>query len=259
VRSTHYILGSVLGPDPYPRMIRDFHKVIGEEARAQLRKQAGRPDPDLAIACVGGGSNSIGLFWAFLERKKVRLIGVEAGGSGRRLGEHAARFDGGSLGILHGTRTLVLQDQEGQVASTHSVSAGLDYPAVGPEHVWLHEQGRIEYTRASDAEAMEAFHRFARTEGILPALESSHALAEAIKRAPHLGKERIVLVNLSGRGDKDVESVLEWEALVHAASRGPASIPTDRRASPARRDPRAKVALHPAAGAPARGKSRGES
>ncbi|HVR30391.1 MAG TPA: tryptophan synthase subunit beta [Thermoanaerobaculia bacterium] len=229
VRTTHYILGSVLGPDPYPRMIRDFHKVIGEEARAQLKKRIGRPDPDLAIACVGGGSNSIGLFWAFLERKKVRLIGVEAGGSGRRLGQHAARFDGGSLGVLHGTRTLVLQDQEGQVAGTHSVSAGLDYPAVGPEHVWLHDQGRIEYTRASDAEAIEAFHRFAETEGILPALESAHALAEAMKRAPHLGKERIVLVNLSGRGDKDVESVLEWDAEHTELA------------------PRRKVAVHPAA------------
>jgi tryptophan synthase beta chain len=212
VRTTHYILGSVLGPDPYPRMIRDFQKVIGEEARAQLQKQAKRADPDLVIACVGGGSNSIGIFWAFLERKKVRLVGVEAGGSGSRLGQHASRFDGGSLGILHGTRTLVLQDEDGQVANTHSVSAGLDYPAVGPEHVWLHDQGRIEYTRASDDEAVEAFHRFARTEGILPALESSHALAETIRRAPRMGKDRIVLVNLSGRGDKDVESVLEWDA-----------------------------------------------
>jgi tryptophan synthase beta chain len=212
VRTTHYILGSVLGPDPYPRMIRDFQKVIGEEARGQLQKQAKRPDPDLAIACVGGGSNAIGLFWAFLGRKKVRLIGVEAGGAGRRLGQHAARFDGGSLGVLHGTRTLVLQDAEGQVAGTHSVSAGLDYPAVGPEHVWLHDQGRIEYTRASDSEAMEAFHRLAETEGILAALESSHAVAEAIQRAPRLGKDRIVLVNLSGRGDKDLESVQEWDA-----------------------------------------------
>jgi tryptophan synthase beta chain len=251
VRTTHYILGSVLGPDPYPRMIRDFHQVIGEEARAQLQKQAGRADPDLAIACVGGGSNSIGLFWAFLGRKKVRLIGVEAGGSGRRLGEHAARFDGGSLGILHGTRTLVLQDQEGQVAGTHSVSAGLDYPAVGPEHVWLHEQGRIEYTRASDAEAMAAFHRFARTEGILPALESAHALAEAIKRAPALGKDRIVLVNLSGRGDKDVESVLDWDA----AARGNLREPAARRD----RDASGVVTLHPSAGASTSGKSREES
>jgi tryptophan synthase beta chain len=251
VRTTHYILGSVLGPDPYPRMIRDFHKVIGEEARVQLQKQAGRPDPDLAIACVGGGSNSIGLFWEFLDRKKVRLIGVEAGGSGRRLGEHAARFDGGSLGILHGTRTLVLQDQEGQVANTHSVSAGLDYPAVGPEHVWLQEQGRIEYTRASDAEAMEAFHRFARTEGILSALESAHALAEAIKRAPHLGKDRIVLVNLSGRGDKDVESVLEWDAAAHRNPHGAAE-GRERQAG-------ATVALHPAAAVARRGKSREES
>jgi tryptophan synthase beta chain len=245
VRTTHYILGSVLGPDPYPRMIRDFQKVIGEEARAQLQKQAKRADPDLVIACVGGGSNSIGIFWAFLERKKVRLLGVEAGGSGQRLGQHAARFDGGSLGILHGTRTLVLQDEDGQVANTHSVSAGLDYPAVGPEHVWLHDQGRIEYTRASDTEAVEAFHRFARTEGILPALESSHALAETIKRAGRMGKDRIVLVNLSGRGDKDVESVLEWDAAAR----------TSAGASSAHRDGEvvSNVAIHPgAAGAATR-------
>jgi tryptophan synthase beta chain len=251
VRTTHYILGSVLGPDPYPRMIRDFHKIIGEEARAQLQKQAGRADPDLAIACVGGGSNSIGLFWAFLERKKVRLIGVEAGGRGRRLGDHAARFDGGSLGVLHGARTLVLQDADGQVAATHSVSAGLDYPAVGPEHVWLHEQGRIEYTRASDEEAMEAFHRCAATEGILPALESAHALSEAIKRAPHLGKERILLVNLSGRGDKDVESVLEWDA-----ASAPGSVARDAPAAGGEPEPLRNVALHPGAGAKRRGGSR---
>ncbi len=211
VRTTHYILGSVLGPEPYPRMVRDFHKVIGEEARAQLKRQAGRPDPDIAIACVGGGSNSIGLFWAFLDRPSVRLVGVEAGGRGEDLGEHAARFSGGRLGVLHGTRTLVLQDEDGQVSTTHSVSAGLDYPAVGPEHVWLHDQERIEYVHASDAEAIEAFHLLSSKEGILPALESSHAIAEVMKHAPRLGADRIILVNLSGRGDKDVESVNEFD------------------------------------------------
>jgi tryptophan synthase beta chain len=212
VADTHYVLGSVLGPDPYPRMVRDFHRVIGDEARRQLRRQTGRYNPDYAIACVGGGSNSIGLFYAFLDSPKVRLVGVEAGGSGPALGEHAARFDGGRLGVLHGTRTLVLQDDDGQVSTTHSVSAGLDYPAVGPEHVLLHERGRIEYSSASDEEAIDAFHELSRTEGILPALETAHALAEVKKRAPRLGSEKIILVNLSGRGDKDVESVIEWQA-----------------------------------------------
>ncbi len=213
VRSTHYVLGSVLGPDPFPRMVRDFHRVIGEEARAQLKRQAGTDAPDLAVACVGGGSNSIGLFTAFLDDRRVRLIGVEAGGRGQRLGEHAARFKGGRTGVLHGTRTMVLQDDEGQIVETHSVSAGLDYPAVGPEHVWLQQAGRVEYTSATDAEAIAAFHLLARTEGILPALESAHAIAEAAKHAPRLSKKRIVLVNLSGRGDKDVESVNEYDRL----------------------------------------------
>ena len=212
VRTTHYVLGSVLGPDPYPRMVRDFHRPIGEEARRQLKRQTGRPTPDLAIACVGGGSNSMGLFGAFLADPGVRLIGVEAGGRGSALGEHAARFQGGTLGVLHGTRTLVLQDRHGQISTTHSVSAGLDYPAVGPEHVLLAEQGRVEYTAVSDAEAIAGFHLLAQTEGILPALESAHAIAETVKRAPNLGKRRVVLVNLSGRGDKDVDSVLEWDA-----------------------------------------------
>jgi tryptophan synthase beta chain len=211
VRTTHYILGSVLGPDPYPRMVRDFHRVIGDEARAQLKRQAGTEAPDLAVACVGGGSNAIGLFTAFLEDRRVRLIGVEAGGRGQRLGEHAARFHGGKTGVLHGTRTLVLQDEEGQIVETHSVSAGLDYPAVGPEHVWLQKEGRVEYTSATDAEAIAAFHLLARTEGILPALESSHAIAEATRHAPRLSSKRIILVNLSGRGDKDVESVNEYD------------------------------------------------
>jgi tryptophan synthase beta chain len=213
VRTTHYVLGSVLGPDPFPRMVRDFHRVIGDEARVQLKKQAGTEAPDLAVACVGGGSNSIGLFTAFLADRRVRLIGVEAGGRGRRLGEHAARFQGGKTGVLHGTRTMVLQDDEGQIVETHSVSAGLDYPAVGPEHVWLQQEGRVEYTSATDAEAIAAFHLLARTEGILPALESAHAIAEAAKHAPRLSQKRIILVNLSGRGDKDVESVNEYDQL----------------------------------------------
>jgi len=212
VRTTHYILGSVLGPDPFPRMVRDFHRVIGDEAKRQLKRQARRDHPDLAVACVGGGSNALGLFTAFLDDRRVRLIGVEAGGTGDAPGEHAARFDGGTLGVLHGTRTLVLQDPEGQISTTHSVSAGLDYPAVGPEHVLLSDRGRVEYTRASDAEAVAAFHQLAATEGILPALETAHALAEVARHAPRLSKKHLVLVNLSGRGDKDVESVLDWDA-----------------------------------------------
>ncbi len=215
VRTTHYILGSVLGPDPYPRMVRDFHRVIGEEAKAQLKKQARVPRPDLVIACVGGGSNSLGLFTAFLDDPRVRLIGVEAGGRGTGPGEHAARFASGRVGVLHGTRTLVLQDEEGQISTTHSVSAGLDYPAIGPEHVQLRDRGRVEYTTASDEEAVAAFHLLARTEGILPALESAHALAEVVHRAPRLSRERVVLVNLSGRGDKDLDSVLAFERERH--------------------------------------------
>jgi len=211
VRTTHYVLGSVLGPDPFPRMVRDFHRVIGDEARLQLKRQTGSEAPDLAVACVGGGSNAIGLFTAFLQDMRVRLIGVEAGGRSFGLGEHAARFAGGSLGVLHGTRTFVLQDEEGQISNTHSVSAGLDYPAIGPEHVWLHDEGRVEYGSANDEEAIAAFHLLARTEGILPALESSHAIAEVVKRAPRLSRKRVILVNLSGRGDKDVESVLAWD------------------------------------------------
>jgi len=182
-----------------------------DEARRQLRAQVGRPWPDLAVACVGGGSNAIGLFTAFLEDSRVRMIGVEAGGQGDALGSHAARFHGGRVGILHGTRTLVLQDEDGQIASTHSVSAGLDYPAVGPEHVNLAERGRIEFTAADDAEAIAAFDMLAATEGILPALESAHAIAEVIKRAPRMTEEMVILVNLSGRGDKDVESVLAYK------------------------------------------------
>ena len=189
-------------------------RVFGEEAKRQIRQRTGRKGPDAAIACVGGGSNAIGLFSAFLDDSTVRLIGVEAGGRGTGLGEHAARFarDGGALGVLHGTRTMVLQDADGQVAPTHSVSAGLDYPAVGPEHALLRQLGRVEYTSATDAEAIAAFHRLARTEGILPALESAHAVAEAMKRAPALSRRHVLLVNLSGRGDKDLESVIAWDA-----------------------------------------------
>ncbi len=211
VRTTHYVLGSVLGPDPYPRMVRDFHRVIGSEAKAQLKRQTGTDAPDLAVACVGGGSNALGLFTAFLDDRRVRLIGVEAGGCGGGPGQHAARFLSGGPGVLHGTRTLLLQDEDGQILPTHSVSAGLDYPAVGPEHAWLHEAGRVEYTFATDAEAVAAFHLLAETEGILPALESAHALAEAVHHAPRLSRRRIVLVNLSGRGDKDLESVAAYD------------------------------------------------
>jgi len=212
VDTTHYILGSVLGPDPYPQMVREFQRVIGDEAKRQLAEQTGRSWPDLAIACVGGGSNAIGLFTAFLKNKRVRFLGVEGGGRGDKLGEHAARFSGGRLGVLHGTRTLVLQDEDGQVAGTHSVSAGLDYPAVGPEHVLLHDRGRVEYTSIRDDEAIDAFHLLAEVEGILPALESAHAIAEVVKHAPNLSSRKIVLVNLSGRGDKDLESVMAFDA-----------------------------------------------
>ena len=216
VRTTHYVLGSVLGPDPFPRMVRDFQRVLGEEAKRQLKKATGRAAPDLAIACVGGGSNALGLFTAFLDEPATRLIGVEAGGRGSALGEHAMRFAGGAVGVLHGTRTWVLQDAHGQIAPTHSVSAGLDYPAVGPEHAALRDLQRVEFVAATDAEAVAAFELLAATEGILPALETAHALAEVAKRAPLLSTRRTILVNLSGRGDKDVESVLEFQAAQRA-------------------------------------------
>jgi len=203
VRSTHYLLGSVLGPHPYPLMVRDFQSVIGREARAQILKAEGRL-PDFVIACVGGGSNAIGIFHDFLSDKRVRLIGVEAGGRGPELGEHAARFQGGSPGVLQGTFSYVLQDAFGQIAGTHSVSAGLDYPAVGPEHAALKESGRAEYVCAGDVEALQACRTLARTEGIIPALESAHALAELARRAPRMKKSDIVIVNISGRGDKDM-------------------------------------------------------
>ncbi|HJS97500.1 MAG TPA: tryptophan synthase subunit beta [Terriglobales bacterium] len=203
VRTTHYLLGSVLGAHPYPEMVRDFHSVIGREARVQIRKQAGKL-PGAVIACVGGGSNAIGIFSAFIPDRGVRLIGVEAGGRGTQLGEHAARFHGGAPGVLQGTYSYVLQDAAGQVATTHSVSAGLDYPGVGPEHAWLKESGRAEYVSASDSEALEACSLMARTEGVIPALESAHAVAECIKRAPRMKHSEVVIVNISGRGDKDM-------------------------------------------------------
>jgi len=203
VRTTHYLLGSVLGAHPYPTMVRDFHRVIGREARAQILKAEGNL-PTAIVACVGGGSNSIGVFHEFIKDKKVRLIGVEAGGRSEKLGDHAARFRGGMPGVLQGTYSYILQDAAGQIALTHSVSAGLDYPSIGPEHAWLKDQKRAEYVSASDAEALEATTTLARTEGIIPALESAHAVAEAIKRAPKMKKSEIMIVNVSGRGDKDI-------------------------------------------------------
>ena len=203
VRNTHYLLGSVLGAHPYPTMVRDFHRVISHEARTQILRAEGRL-PNAIIACVGGGSNAIGVFYEFIKDRDVQLIGVEAGGRGHKLGDHAARFEGGGPGVLQGTYSWVLQDPGGQIALTHSVSAGLDYPAIGPEHAWLHDQGRAEYVSATDAEALEALKLLARTEGIIAALESAHAVAELVKRAPQMPKDNIVIVNISGRGDKDI-------------------------------------------------------
>lgn len=203
VGDTHYILGSVLGPHPYPKLVRDFQKVIGREARAQILDAEGKL-PDLLVACVGGGSNSIGLFYEFLRDEGVRLVGVEAGGLGPETGKHAARFAGGSPGVLQGTRSWLLQDDDGQVSPTHSVSAGLDYAAVGPEHAWLHEIGRAEYSWVDDDAALAAFQTLCRTEGILPALESAHAVAWLLREGPSLPDDTVVVLNLSGRGDKDV-------------------------------------------------------
>ncbi len=205
VRTTYYMLGSVLGPHPYPLMVRDFQSVIGREVRAQILEKEGRP-PDVLVACVGGGSNSIGLFFEFVADRQIRMIGVEAGGRGPTLGDHAARFSGGRPGVLHGTFSYILQDENGQVVPTHSVSAGLDYPAVGPEHATLHDTGRVTYTSISDAEALDAFDELSRLEGIIPALESAHALAQAKKLNAPSGQ--IVVINLSGRGDKDVNEVM---------------------------------------------------
>ena len=206
IRSTHYILGTAYGAHPYPEMVRNFQRVIGDEARRQILEQEERL-PDLLIACVGGGSNAIGLFYPFLQDASVKMVGVEAGGRGIKPEQHAARFHGGSLGVLQGTRSYILQDAQGQIQLTHSVSAGLDYAAVGPEHAWLHDQKRVEYTYATDDKALEAFMKLARLEGIIPALESAHAIAEVIKRAPKMSRNKLIIVNLSGRGDKDVAQV----------------------------------------------------
>ena len=212
VRTTHYLLGSVLGAHPYPTMVRDFHSVIGREARRQILKAEGKL-PAAIIACVGGGSNAIGIFHEFIKDKKVQLVGVEAGGRSDCLGDHAARFRGGSPGILQGTYSYVLQDPGGQIAGTHSISAGLDYPSIGPEHAWLKDTGRAEYVSASDAEALESCTLLARTEGIIPALESAHAVAEVVKRAPKMKKSDVVIVNISGRGDKDMGILQESLSL----------------------------------------------
>src|SRR6187397_623382 len=208
VRSTHYILGTAYGAHPYPVMVRNFQRVIGDEARRQILEKEERL-PDQLIACVGGGSNAIGLFYPFLKDTTVKMLGVEAGGEGIKPEKHAARFQGGSLGVLQGTRSYILQDDFGQIQLTHSVSAGLDYAAVGPEHAWLHDQKRVAYTYATDDKALEAFTKLARLEGIIPALESSHAVAACIDRAPKMAKDQIVIVNLSGRGDKDVSQVAD--------------------------------------------------
>jgi len=203
VENTYYLMGSVLGPHPYPVMVRDFQRVMGQETRQQILAEVARL-PDMLVACVGGGSNSIGLFYDFLADREVKMLGVEAGGRSLRLGEHAARFAGGRPGVLHGTYTYVLQTEDGLIANTHSVSAGLDYPAVGPEHAALHHQGRVEYTHVSDQEALAAARTLSRVEGIIPALEPAHALAEVSKRAPKMRRDEIIVVNLSGRGDKDL-------------------------------------------------------
>jgi tryptophan synthase beta chain len=212
VRSTHYILGTAYGAHPYPVMVRNFQRIIGDEARAQILEKE-KYLPDLLIACVGGGSNAIGLFYPFLDDKPVQMVGVEAGGRGIQPEQHAARFQGGSLGVLQGTRSFILQDEYGQIQSTHSVSAGLDYAAVGPEHAWLRDASRVEYTYATDDQALAAFMKLAQLEGIIPALESAHAIAECLVRAPKLGKDALIIVNLSGRGDKDVAQVADKVGL----------------------------------------------
>ena len=212
VRTTHYVLGSVLGPHPYPLMVRDFQSVIGREARRQILSATGRL-PDALVACVGGGSNGIGLFFPFLGDAKVKMIGVEAGGLGIATGQHAARFATGRVGVFQGTKTFVLQDSHGQIQTTHSVSAGLDYSAVGPEHAWYRELKRIEYTAITDKDALEAFDLLSRTEGIIPALESAHAIAHTATLAPRMSKRQIIVVNLSGRGDKDVQQIAKLRGI----------------------------------------------
>jgi len=212
VENTFYIIGTVAGPHPYPMMVRDFQTVIGRECIVQMPEAAGR-QPDAVIACVGGGSNAMGIFHPYLAHPGVKLIGVEAAGDGLETGRHAASLNGGRPGVLHGNRTYLLQDANGQIIETHSVSAGLDYPGVGPEHAWLKDAGRAEYVTITDAEALAAFHQCCRIEGIIPALESAHALAYATKLAPTLASDRILLVNLSGRGDKDMNTVAEKSGL----------------------------------------------
>ncbi len=217
VHDTFYLIGTAAGPHPYPAMVRDFQAVIGKETRVQLQEKEGRL-PDSLIACIGGGSNAIGLFHPFLDDESVQIIGVEASGHGIDTGKHAASMNGGTPGVLHGNRTFLLQDEDGQIIDAHSISAGLDYPGVGPEHAWLHDIGRVEYVPISDDEALAAFHQCCRLEGIIPALESSHALAEMFKRAPQLPKDHLMVVNLSGRGDKDMQTVMHYLNLdEHAA------------------------------------------
>ena len=211
LKNTHYVLGTAFGPHPYPMIVRDFQSVIGKEARQQILKAEGRL-PSAVIACVGGGSNAIGIFSSFIKDAGVRLIGVEAGGLGIEPGKHAARFAGGKVGVLQGTKSYVLQDDDGQILLTHSVSAGLDYASVGPEHAMLHDTGRAEYTYIEDADAVAGFDRLAQWEGILPALESSHAIAWAIKNAKQFSKDDLLIINVSGRGDKDVQQIAEWKA-----------------------------------------------
>ena len=208
IADTHYVFGSALGPHPYPMIVRDFQKIIGEETETQMLEKEGRL-PDHLVACVGGGSNAIGLFYNFLDKPSVKMVGVEAGGEGIASGRHAARFEGGVLGVLQGARSYVLQTPQGQIAETHSVSAGLDYASIGPEHAYYRDAKRIDYTYATDDEALDAFHKLCRLEGIIPALESSHAVAHALKLAPTLGKDQIMVVNLSGRGDKDMQTVMD--------------------------------------------------
>ena len=212
VENTFYIIGTVAGPHPYPMMVRDFQSVIGREARGQMQELAGR-QPDAVLACVGGGSNAMGIFHEYIGDEKVRLIGVEAAGHGLESGKHAATLSAGKPGVLHGNRTYLLQDENGQILETHSISAGLDYPGVGPEHSWLKDTGRAEYVSVTDEEALQAFHDLCRLEGIMPALESAHALAYAAKMAPRMGKDQILLVNLSGRGDKDMHTVAERSGI----------------------------------------------
>jgi tryptophan synthase beta chain len=226
VRTTYYLLGSALGPHPYPVMVRDFHRVIGEEARAQARKLTGKL-PDLVVACVGGGSNAIGLFWPFIKDARVRIVGVEPGGHGVSTGRHGASLGAGAVGVLHGSMSYVLQNDDGQIAEAHSISAGLDYPGVGPEHAYYKELGRFQYESATDAEALDAFVALTRLEGIMPALESAHAVAWAMRAAGDMKKSEMVVVGLSGRGDKDVHTV--ETALAGAVGRGPAAAVGGRR------------------------------